>query len=178
MVPRTFEEAVLPHLDAAFNYARWLTRDEAEAEDVVQDACLRAVRYLNSLRDPDGRAWLLAIVRNAWYGRLSHRSRTVESTPYDAERDDQLDDGLDPEEQLMQRHAVSAVRNALEQLPVDFREVLVLRELEDLSYKDIAAVVGVPIGTVMSRISRGRERLAAALKISPSLEVVRWSVSR
>ena len=178
MVPRTFEEAVLPHLDAAFNYARWLTRDEADAEDVVQDACLRAVRYLHSLRAPDGRAWFLAIVRNAWYGRLSQRSRTLDNAAYDPERDDQLDDGPDPEEQLIQRHAVSAVRAALEQLPVDFREALVLRELEDLSYKDIAAVVGVPIGTVMSRISRGRERLAAALKISPSLEVVRWSVSR
>lgn len=178
MVPRTFEDAVLPHLDAAFNYARWLTRDAVEAEDVVQDACVRAIRYLHSLREPDARAWLLTIVRNAWYGRLSHRSRTIESTPYDARRDDQLDDALDPEERLIQRHAVSAVRIALEQLPLDFREVLVLRELEDLSYKDIAAVVGVPIGTVMSRISRGRERLAAALRLSPSMEAVRWPANR
>lgn len=173
MASRTFEDAVLPHLDAAFNYARWLTRDDAEAEDVVQDACLRAVRYLHSLRDPDARAWLFAIVRNTWYSRLSHRSRRAESSPYDAERDDQLDDALDPEAQLIQRHAVATVRDALEQLPVDFREVIVLRELEDLSYKDIASVLGVPIGTVMSRISRGRERLATALKLSASVEAVR-----
>jgi RNA polymerase sigma-70 factor (ECF subfamily) len=173
MVPRTFEDAVLPHLDAAFNYARWLTRDDADAEDVVQDACIRAVRYLPSLRDADARAWLFAIVRNAWYSRLSRRSATAESAAYDPERDDPLDDALDPEKQLMQRDAVTVVRAALERLPLDFREVIVLRELEGMSYKEISAVLGVPIGTVMSRISRGRERLAAALNLSPSMEALK-----
>jgi RNA polymerase sigma-70 factor (ECF subfamily) len=173
MVARTFEDAVLPHLDAAFNYARWLTRDEADAEDVVQDACLRAVRYLHTLRDDDARGWLFAIVRNAWYGRLSRRSRTAERAQYDSQRDEQPDDALDPEEQLMQRYTVTAVRLALERLPVDFREVIVLRELEGLSYKDIATVLGVPIGTVMSRLSRGRERLAATLTRPTSMEAVK-----
>ena len=173
MIARTFEDAVLPHLDAAFNYARWLTRDESDAEDVVQDACLRAVRYLHTLRDADARSWLFAIVRNAWYGRLSRKSRTAERTPYDADRDEQPDEAPDPEEQLMQRSTVTAVRLALERLPADFREVMVLRELEGLSYKEIATVLGVPIGTVMSRISRGRERLAAALTRPASLEAVK-----
>jgi RNA polymerase sigma-70 factor (ECF subfamily) len=173
MVARTFEDAVLPHLDAAFNYARWLTRDEADAEDVVQDACLRAVRYLHTLRDGDARGWLFAIVRNAWYGRLSRRSRTAERAQYDSQRDEQPDDALDPEEQLVQRYTVTAVRLALERLPVDFREVIVLRELEGLSYKDIATVLGVPIGTVMSRLSRGRERLAETLTRPASMEAVK-----
>lgn len=173
MIARTFEDAVLPHLDAAFNYARWLTRDQADAEDLVQDACLRAVRYLHTLRDADARAWLFTIVRNAWYGRLSRRSRSAERTAYDAERDEQADEALDPEEQLMQRYTVTTVRLALERLPVDFREVIVLRELEGLSYRDIATVLGVPIGTVMSRISRGRERLAAALTRPVPMEAVK-----
>ena len=111
--------------------------------------------------------------RNAWYSRLSRRSATAESAAYDPERDDPLDDALDPEKQLMQRDAVTVVRAALERLPLDFREVIVLRELEGMSYKEISAVLGVPIGTVMSRISRGRERLAAALNLSPSMEALK-----
>ena len=173
MLPRTFEDAVLPHLDAAFNYARWLTRDQADAEDVVQDACLRAVRYLHTLRDGDARAWLFTIVRNAWYGRLSRRARATERASYDGHRDEQPDEALDPEAQLMQRDTVTTVRLALERLPVAFREVIALRELEGLSYKDIATILGVPIGTVMSRISRGRERLAAVLARPASIEAVK-----
>lgn len=161
MAPRAFEESVLPHLDAAFNYARWLTRDDAEAEDVVQDACVRAMRFFSSLRDADARPWLFAIVRNTWYSRVSRRAETL---PLDETTDDRADAALDPEAQLLQQHAVERVRTALEQLPVDFREVLVLREIEGMSYKEIAAVVRVPIGTVMSRLARARDRLAAVLK--------------
>jgi RNA polymerase sigma factor (sigma-70 family) len=167
MPERVFEEAVLPHLNAAFNYARWLTKNDADAEDVVQDACVRAMRYFSSFHDDDARAWLFAIVRNAWYSRVSRRPRAGDTTLFGDGYDDRPDDALDPEERLLQQHSVALVRAALERLPVDFREVIVLRELEGLSYKEIAAVVRVPIGTVMSRLARGRERLTAVLKLAP-----------
>jgi RNA polymerase sigma factor (sigma-70 family) len=173
MAPRVFEETVLPHLDAAFNYARWLTRNDAEAEDVVQDACVRAMRFLASLRDDDARAWLFAIVRNTWYSRVSRRSSGTEATLLDGARDQRPDDALDPEERLLQQDTVARVRAALEQLPVDFREVIVLREIEGLSYKEIAAVVRAPIGTVMSRLARARERLLALLKPPSPMELLR-----
>jgi RNA polymerase sigma-70 factor (ECF subfamily) len=167
MALRVFEEAVLPHLDAAYNYARWLTKNHAEAEDVVQDACVRAMRFLSSLRDDDARGWLFAIVRNTWYSRISRRTNIREAASLDAAPSEQADDALDPEERLVQQHTVTLVRAALEQLPSDFREVIVLREIEGLSYKEIAEVVRVPIGTVMSRLARARERLRAVLKLAP-----------
>jgi RNA polymerase sigma factor (sigma-70 family) len=170
---RAFEETVLPHLDAAFNYARWLTRNDADAEDVVQDACVRAMRFFASLRDDDARAWLFTIVRNTWYSRVSRRANVAVATPPDGGHNDRADDALDPEERLLQQHTVALVRAALEQLPVDFREVIVLREIEGLSYKEIAAVVHVPIGTVMSRLARGRERLMAVLKLAGPMETLR-----
>jgi RNA polymerase sigma factor (sigma-70 family) len=166
MARRVFEQTVLPHLDAAFNYARWLTKSDAEAEEVIQDACLRAMRFFSSLRDNNARPWLFAIVRNTWYSRVSRRSST-EAALMDNARDALADDALDPEERLLQQQTVSRVRAALEQLPADFREVIVLRELEGLSYKEIAEVLRVPIGTVMSRLARARERLLAVLKPAP-----------
>jgi RNA polymerase sigma-70 factor (ECF subfamily) len=172
MPTRAFEHTVLPHLDAAFNYARWLTRNDADAEDVVQDACVRAMRFFSSLRDEDPRPWLFAIVRNTWYSRVSRRAST-EATPLVIAHHDEADDALDPEERLLQQHAVAVVRTALEQLPVDFREVLVLREFEGLTYKEIAAIVGVPLGTVMSRLARARDRLMAVLKLTVPMEIVR-----
>ena len=172
MASRAFEETVLPHLDAAFNYARWLARNETEAEDVVQDACVRAMRFFSSLRDDDARPWLLAIVRNTWYSRVSRRGTTMEAA-LDTTGDERPDDALDPEERLLQQHTVERVRAAIEQLPPDYREVLVLREMEGLSYKEIAAVVQVPLGTVMSRLARARERLLALLKLSPDMEALR-----
>ena len=168
-MPRAFEDTVLPHLDAAFNYARWLTRNHAEAEEVVQDACVRAIRFFSSLRHDDARAWLLTIVRNTWYSRASRRSNLKEATPLDGAPYERSDEALDPEERLMQEHTVTLVRAALEQLPPDFREVIVLREIEGLSYKEIAAVIQAPIGTVMSRLARGRDRLASALRQAPTL---------
>ena len=173
MRPRVFEETVLPHLDAAFNYARWLTRNDADAEDVVQDACVRAMRFLSSLRDDDGRVWLFTIVRNTWYSRLSRRAHVATGSPLKDGQDQWPDTALDPEERLLQQHTVALVRAALDQLPVDFREVIVLREIEGLSYKEIAAVVGVPIGTVMSRLARARERLHTILKLASPRETLR-----
>jgi len=161
-----FEEIVLPHLDAAFNYARWLTRHDAEAEDVVQDACVRAMRFLPTFRGEDARAWLFTIVRNTWYSREGRRPAAPEPLPPDLAPDAPPDDALDPEARLLQQRDVARVREALDQLPIDFREVLVLREIEGMSYKEIAEVVQVPIGTVMSRIARARDRLAAVLKTS------------
>src|SRR5262245_14161150 len=173
MPSRGFEDTVLPHLDAAFNYARWLTRNDAEAEDVVQDACVRAMRFFASLRDDDARAWLFTIVRNTWYSRVSRLASVTAGAPLNDERDQWPDNGLDPEERLLQQHTVELVRRALEQLPVDFREAIVLREIEGLSYKEIAAVVGVPIGTVMSRLARARERLQTILKLTAPREALR-----
>jgi RNA polymerase sigma-70 factor (ECF subfamily) len=172
MRPRVFEETVLPYLDAAFNYARWLTRNDVEAEDVVQDACVRAMRFFSSLRDDDARAWLFTIVRNTWYSRVSRRANAA-GTPLNDGQDQWPDNAPDPEERLLQQHSVALVRAALEQLPIDFREVIVLREIEGLSYKEIAAVVGVPIGTVMSRLARARERLQTMLKLASPRETLR-----
>ena len=173
MAQRAFEDTVLPHLDAAFNYARWLTKNHAEAEDVVQEACVRAMRFFSSLRHENARAWLFTIVRNTWYGRVSRRSSVKEIPAVDSAAHERPDEALDPEEQLMQQHTVALVRAALEQLPADFREVIVLREIEGLSYKEIAEIAHVPIGTVMSRLARGRERLMTVLKLTAPRETLR-----
>jgi len=170
MAARVFEATVLPHLDAAFNFARWLTRNDTEAEDVVQDACVRALRYFASLRDGDARAWFFAIVRNTWYSRVARRSGLTETASFD--RHEPFDDGPDPETQLLRQDTVVRVRGAIEQLPIEFREVLVLREIEGLSYKEIATVVRVPIGTVMSRLARARDRLQATLTPTDPMETL------
>jgi RNA polymerase sigma factor (sigma-70 family) len=153
----------LPHLDAAFNYARWLTKSDQDAEDVVQDAAVRALRFFSSLRNDDARAWLLTIVRNTWYARFSKAGEAGQHAVFDDMKDERPDEQLDPEALVIQQQAVERVHRAIEELPVDFREVVVLRELEGLSYKEIAAVIGTPIGTVMSRLARARERLLAVL---------------
>ena len=168
MPHRTFEEVVLPHLDAAFNYARWLTRSDADAEDVVQDAAVRALRFFPSLRNDDARAWLLTIVRNTWYARVSTVGRGDRHAVFDEMSDQRPDQQLGPEALFIQQQAVERVQLAIGELPADFREVIVLRELEGLSYKEIAAVIGAPIGTVMSRLARARERLLAVLTPEPT----------
>ena len=172
MVPRLFDATVLPHLDAAFNYARWLTKNDAEAEDVVQDACVRALRYFSSLRDDNARAWFFAIVRNTWCSRVARHAKVTSMAPRHHSGESTPDDALDPEARLLQQTTVARVREALDQLPVDSREVIVLREIEGMSYKEIAAVVQVPIGTVMSRLARGRERLLALLKTDATVEAL------
>ena len=159
----SFEEAVLPHLRAAYNLARWLTRDETDAQDVVQEAYLRAYKHFGSFHGGNGRAWVLAIVRNTCYTWMQ-RNRSPELMIH---LDDELDEieskDLNPEALLLQSGDTQMVRQALEELPVGFREVLVLRELEDLSYKEIADVAEIPLGTVMSRLARARKRLQQIL---------------
>ena len=153
-----FETALMPHLDAAYDLARWLVRNECDAEDLVQDAYLRAFRHVDGLRGSDGRAWLLTIVRNTCYTWL--RQRRVDTPRGTEPQSDVPDEDAPTPETLLLRDADRAlVRAALEALPVESREVLVLRELEGLSYKEIAAVIDVPIGTVMSRLARARDRL-------------------
>ena len=154
-----FEQTILPHLNAAYNLARWLLRNEDDANDAVQEACLRALKFFGGFRGGDGRTWLLTIVRNTWYGRFSRQARFEQPAGFDEMTDNVSDEGLDPEALMIQQQAVDRVRRAIEELPVDFREVIVLRELEGLSYKEIAGIADVPVGTVMSRLARARRRL-------------------
>ncbi len=158
-----FEEMVLPHLDAAYNLARWLTRSDHDAEDIVQEACLRAFRFFGGFRGRDGRAWLLAIVRNTFFTWLQHKRTSEPTTNLDDEAERIQSDGPDPETILVQNADAEMVLQALDQLPLEFREVLVLRELEGFSYKEIADITDVPLGTVMSRLARARERLQQIL---------------
>ena len=154
-----FEEAILPHLGAAYNLARWLTRDGHDAEDVVQEAYLRALQFYGSFHGTDGRAWLLAIVRNTCYTWLERNRAHKGNTAFDEELHGAAPAALQPDAPLLRSEDAQLLRQALEELPTEFREVIVLRELEDLSYRQIAEVVGIPIGTVMSRLARARERL-------------------
>jgi len=162
---------MLPHLDAAYNLARWLTRREADAEDLTHEAYVRALQFFAGYRGGDSRAWLLTIVRNTCYSWLQ-RARPHETV---AEHEDAAeaveDDGADPERLLMHKATAVALQRALDQLPLELREVLILREQEGLAYKDIADVVGAPIGTVMSRLSRARGRVRSLL--STEYEVLR-----
>ncbi|TXH05670.1 MAG: sigma-70 family RNA polymerase sigma factor [Nevskiaceae bacterium] len=162
---REFDRVTTPHLDAAYNLARWLTRDPHDAEDVVQEAYLRAYRFFSGFRGGDGRAWLLAIVRNTCHSWLARHRRPQAFQDF-SELEEELaapqDDG--PEQQLLRECDRQQLVRALTQLPLDFREVLVLRELEELSYQEIADIAAVPIGTVMSRLSRGRRLLRARLE--------------
>src|SRR5689334_18700835 len=153
-----FNEVVLPHLDAAYNLARWLTRNDQDAEDVVQEASLRAFKYWKGFSGRDCRSWLLAIVRNTFYSWLRQRSVQPELTE-DGEIDDVDDGAPNPENVLLQNANREMLKAALEDLPVEFREAIVLREMEGFSYKEIADISGVPIGTVMSRLARARKRL-------------------
>jgi RNA polymerase sigma-70 factor, ECF subfamily len=166
-----FEEVALPHLAAAYRLARWLTRDEHEAQDVVQDAYMRAFKYFDAFAGGNARAWLLSIVRNSYYTLNDKRPPRSDSSS------DELDvlvaDGsssviagrreIDPDTALLRAAERDLVDRAIADLPDEFREVVVLREFEDLSYKEIAHVADIPIGTVMSRLSRARRLLKAVL---------------
>jgi RNA polymerase sigma factor (sigma-70 family) len=160
---RRFEEVVLPHLDDAYTLARYLVRDQHDAQDIVQEATLRALRHFEGFRDGDARAWLLTIVRNccySWHQRHRHDRASVPLT------DDLAQDlaGSRPADALaMEASDRDRVHAAVATLPEELREEIVLRELQDLSYREISEVVGIPMGTVMSRLSRARDRLAIAL---------------
>jgi RNA polymerase sigma-70 factor (ECF subfamily) len=163
-----FEAAVLPHLNAAYNLARYLTRNPADAEDVVQEAVLRAVTYFGGFRGTNPRAWLLQIVRNTAYasralvrGAVTVALPDEEGAPAAPEL---IDHGDDPEIALRKREDHARLARLLAALPVELRETLVLREIEELSYKEIAEITQAPIGTVMSRLWRARRLLAAAVQ--------------
>jgi RNA polymerase sigma factor (sigma-70 family) len=163
-----FEMAVLQHLDAAYNLARWLTHDYAFAEDAVQDACVRAFRFFEGMQGPSPKAWFMAIVRNACMDCLREQKRGGSTEEFDETRhgaeDRQTSAALDsPETNALRNADTRAVHAAIAALPIEFREVIVLRELEEMSYKEISAIVTIPIGTVMSRISRGRDLLREKL---------------
>jgi RNA polymerase sigma-70 factor (ECF subfamily) len=158
-----FNGCVLPHLDAAYNLARYLLRDPHEAEEAVQEAFLRAIRHFDGFHGTDGRAWLLTIVRNTCFTLFRRRRSGGEHVEFDEEIHSEEDEASEPEANFTRSSARRSVREGLDRLPVEFREVLVLRELEGLSYKEIAQVAGVPIGTVMSRLARGRKQLMLAL---------------
>jgi len=162
-----FNESVLPYLDAAYNLARYLLRDPHEAEDAVQGAFLRAIQHFDGFRGVDGRAWLLSIVRNTCFTLLRRRRSGGAAVEFEEEMHSLGDEASGPEADLARTIAMETVQEGLARLPVEFREVLVLRELEGLSYKEIAQIAGVPIGTVMSRLARGRRQLSIALAVGP-----------
>lgn len=166
-----FQAIVLPHIDSAFNLARWLARNEQDAEDIVQEAYLRAFTFFDGFHGHDGRPWLLTIVRNTFYTWYQQKKAQKDDTEFDEEVHsvETADPGArqcvdnDPEALLIQKDGRQQLERGLKALSPEFREVLVLRELEGLSYKEIAGIVGIPIGTVMSRLARGRKQLAEIL---------------
>jgi RNA polymerase sigma-70 factor (ECF subfamily) len=158
---RRFEGAVLPHLDSAHNLARWLIRSDADAGDVVQEACVRALRYFDGFRGGDAKPWFLSVVRNS---AMTWLSRRPPEDSLDEERGAPAEAaGVSSETELLRFDERAVLNHALAALPDEFREAIVLRELEGMSYKDISAALGVPIGTVMSRLSRGRRLLLERL---------------
>jgi RNA polymerase sigma factor (sigma-70 family) len=166
-----FERAVLPHLDAAYSLARWLTRNDQDAQDATQEAFLRAFRFFDGYQGGNMRAWLLTIVRNTCYTWLQ-QNRKVDSTElFDEEiHSPEISAGADPESQVLASADKETLRRALEELPDVFREALVLREIEGMSYKEIADVTSVSLGTVMSRLARARTRLRESLSLSMGKE--------
>jgi len=165
-----FETVALVHLDAAYNLARWLLRDQHAAQDAVQEAYLRAFKYYDMFRGGDIRPWLLGIVRNTCYTWLKQHSRHKEDIEFDEERDGGSFGVMhetpenNPESLLLTKQEGAQINQAISGLPAIFREVLILRELEEMSYEDIAAVANIPLGTVMSRLSRARAMLRISLK--------------
>ncbi|MDE1181015.1 RNA polymerase sigma factor [Paraburkholderia sp.] len=165
-----FEELMLPYLDSAYNLARWLSGTRADADDLVQEAYLRALRYFDGYSGDTPRAWLLAIVRNTWFTEWNRRAQHGQNTSFDEAVHGDIDAAWsdapesNPETLAVRHDEIELVRDALRTLAVEYREVLVLRELEDMSYREVAAVVGIPIGTVMSRLSRARALLATAVR--------------
>ena len=153
---------LVPHLDAAFNLARSLMRNETDAEDLVQEAYLRAISHFPSFRGDDGRAWLLTIVRNC-YDRLKQKGSRGQATDFDEAVHSASRQTSNPETLLILGERAGSLSESLAELPAEYREVMVLRELEQLSYREIANIAGIPLGTVMSRLNRARQRLQESL---------------
>jgi RNA polymerase sigma-70 factor (ECF subfamily) len=166
-----FERAVTPHLNAAYNLARWLTRNDQDAEDVVQEACLRAYRSFDGFRGGDARSWILAIVRNAAYSWLAKNRAHEAPVAFENELLEIASDEPGPERIVLTQIDAERLRQAIDELPPDLREVILLREMEDLSYKEIAELATVPIGTVMSRLARARGRLRSFLSTPTGREI-------
>jgi RNA polymerase sigma-70 factor, ECF subfamily len=154
-----FEKTILPHLDAAYNLARWLTGNEHDARDMVQEACLRAFKFFSGFRGGDARSWLLTIVRNTVYSWLQRRHKGEHVFQPEEEMEKFEDVSANPDQMFARNANIEAVRAAIAQLPPEFREAVVLREMENYSYKEIADITGAQIGTVMSRLARGRRQL-------------------
>ncbi len=159
-----FEQTILPHINAAFNLARWMIKNDQDAEDIVQESCLRAYKYFSSFHGGDSRSWLLTIVRNTCYTWLHDNQAQGLTVDLDEEMSSAEMDGDNPEQRLQIQADQQSVTQALEELPAAYRELIVLRELEGMSYKEIALIAAVPIGTVMSRLARARQRLKACLR--------------
>jgi RNA polymerase sigma-70 factor, ECF subfamily len=160
---RLFEQTVLPHLDAAYNLARWLAGNDHDAQDVAQEASLRAFRFFGSFRGENARAWLLTIVRNTFYTWLRKNRPPEKTVEINDETLDIEDAAANAETANPQFADADAVRRAIADLPVEFREIVILREMEGYSYKEIAELAEVPIGTVMSRLARARKQLQQLL---------------
>ena len=161
-----FEDIVMPHLDAAYNLARWLTRDDQDAQDVVQEAYMRALKYFDRMKGSEGRPWVLGIVRNTCYTWLEKNrpAEVVAMEDVESAVAEVVSSSPTPEVILLQSANRKLVNQALEELPVGYREVIVMREIEDMSYKEIAAVAGIPMGTVMSRLARARNLLKVSIE--------------
>ena len=162
-VPPTFDHLMLPHLDAAYNLARWLLRNDHDAQDAVQEACVRAWRAFDRFRGGDGRAWLLTIVRNVCYTHLRQIRREPALEEFSDEAHGTMDNSAQAKALEWQETKGELLRQALERLPAEFREVIVLHEIEGLAYREIAAVAEIPVGTVMSRLARARQKLQVEL---------------
>ncbi len=158
-----FEEAILPHMDAAYNIARWLTRNERDAEDMVQESYLRALKFFDAFTGVNPRAWLLTIVRNTCYTWLQQNRVRELTTEFDETIHSDENEAWNPAEQVARHIDGRMLTQALEALPAEYREVVVLRDIEGMSYKEIAEVATVPVGTVMSRLARARGRLKRIL---------------
>jgi RNA polymerase sigma-70 factor (ECF subfamily) len=167
-----FEELILPHLDAAYNLARWLTGNDQDAQDVVQESYLRAFRFFEGYRGGDGKAWLLTIVRNTCRTWQLRQNREKVAVPFDEISHGGNGLAPDQEQSMVERERAAVLRTCIGTLPMDFRETLVMRELEEMSYQEIADALGVALGTVMSRLSRARKRLEECAA-SRTLEVAR-----
>jgi RNA polymerase sigma factor (sigma-70 family) len=154
-----FEDLALPHLDAVHNFARWLMRNDDEAQEVVQETFLRALRYFDSYRGSDAKAWLFAILRNTCLTWRSRKRQTGATEAFDEGTHSPQTVMRDQEQQMIDASQIVTLRHCIEMLPLEYREVLIMRELEEMSYRQISEVMAVPVGTVMSRLSRARRRL-------------------
>jgi RNA polymerase sigma-70 factor (ECF subfamily) len=156
---RLFEECILPHLDAAYNLARWMTQNDHDAQDIVQESYLRAFRFFDGYKVGAGKSWLMAIVRNTFLTWRRREKRDVKNEPFDEAIHTAKDSSPNQEKRLLDASRTMVLRNCIELLPVEFREVIVMRDMEEMSYREISEAAALPVGTVMSRLSRARKRL-------------------